>query len=816
VCPERIEGARVPAPKVIGPYEIVELLGRGGMGEVYKAVDTRMYRRPVALKLISEAMGADPRALSKFDQEVETAANLRHPNIVQIYDRGEHEGRRYFTMEFLEGRDLTEVIKERELSPLDSRLDIIVQICDALDYAHAHGVVHRDIKPANIRVITRGGTDHVKVIDFGIAHVDRSTHTRTVVQPGTTLYMSPEQLNDEQVSPKSDLFSVGIVAYELCSGVHPFKARTEFLTGSNIMREKQTPLRSMDPSAPEALETLLERLLEKDRDHRPASAAAVSVELKSITRQLRTASSDGERAFFGNLDEMTGPMVERIVHWAKGKEQSGAIVEAIEAYKRAILLAPNAPWLHARVASLEEQLKRAPELDVQPEDDPSLRTSSRNRHREAFVRESMVEAGAALDDGELDQASSIAAAILRQYPDEPAALALMDQIVVIIDRGLELKPYRQALRAAREALARDDLDGAQRALEAAVAIWPDDHEVITLGQEIEARRQVEMERALEVCDGVLGRASAGTLADDAAPAAVAQAREALRRAEDLGAPAALVGGKRSVLDRILSDALARAEERERKAREVEDARRAEAARLLGEATRMLSAAERATSADAATARAALADVRAALDAIARTESLGADPVETSALRVRSDTASRSLEEHIAREQARDREVAARLDAIRSGLADIERMVAGEVEEALQAEEPLNVAERDLAALAAERPSAKDLPGLRQAADGLRTRIATPRGGRAPKGRGRASRQGSTGAAGARDESSPREGSARTRGGDRTEEGGGEGRAFAHALGRGAHGVQAGGRSRGVDRDRSRPDVTAPRGGARRD
>jgi serine/threonine protein kinase len=531
------------------------------MGEVYRAVDTRMYRRPVALKLLSEAMGADPRALSRFDQEIETAANLRHPNIVQIYDRGEHEGRRYFAMELLEGRDLSDVIKERELRPLDARLDIIVQLCDALDYAHAHGVVHRDIKPANILVITRGATDHVKLVDFGIAHVARADRTRTVVQPGTMLYMSPEQLQDEVVTPRSDLFSLGIVAYELGTGVHPFKARTEYLTSTNIMFEKQAPLRSVEPTAPEALETLLDRLLEKHGESRPASAAEVGAELKAIVRQLRAGASDSDPVSFGNLDEMTGSMVGRIVHWAKGKEAAGAIREALEGYKRALLLAPDAPWLHARIARTEEQLQQSSTRDVQPEDDLGLRTSSRNRHREAFVRDHLVDAHAALDTGDLDRASSIAAVILRQYPDEPQALALMDRIVMITDRELPVQSYRQALRTAREALAQGDIEAAQRSREAAVAIWPDDDEVITLGREIEKLRQVELGKAMMICDDVLGRAAGGTLDDDAASAEVARALDALRRCEEMGAPAALAGLKREALDRVLEDSRARVEER---------------------------------------------------------------------------------------------------------------------------------------------------------------------------------------------------------------------------------------------------------------
>ena len=696
------------------------------MGEVYRAVDTRMYRRPVALKLLSEAMGADPRALQRFDLEIATAANLRHPNIVQIYDRGEHEGRRYFSMELLEGRDLSAIIKERDLRPLDALLEIVVQLCDALDYAHAQGVVHRDIKPANILVITRGGTDHVKLVDFGIVHVARADHTRTVVQPGTMLYMSPEQLKDEAVAPRSDLFSLGIVAYELCSGVHPFKGKTEYLTSSNIMFERHPPLRTREPRAPEALEKLFDRLLDKDRDARPAAAGEVAEELRKIVRQLRAESSDTAPPSFGNLDEMTGPMVERIVHWAKGKETQGATIEALEAYKRAILLAPNTPWLHTQVARLEEQLTRAPAPQEAAGDDASLRTSSRNRHREAFVRERLVEADAALDDGELDRASSIAASILRQYPDEAQALALMDRIVLITDRGVPLKDYRKALRTAREALAHGDVPSARRSCDAAVALWPDDDEVITLGREIEKLRQVELAKALRICDELLEGAAAGRLDDASAAPAVAKAREAILRAEEMGADASQIGLKRDALDRVLLAARQRIEERERTAREAEEARRAEVKQLMADAVRRLAAAERATGADAAAARAALADVRAAVEGIARADALGADAAAAGALRARATAATRALEDRIASEEARQREIDARLEAIASSLAQAERYASGGAEDAARAEELLRAVESDIAWVVAGRPSAAAVAGLRATAATIRAGVAQRR------------------------------------------------------------------------------------------
>jgi Protein kinase domain len=707
------------APKVIGPYEILDLLGRGGMGEVYKAVDERMYRRPVALKLLSEAMGADPRAASRFDQEVETAANLRHPNIVQIYDRGEHEGRRYFAMEFLEGHDLSAVIKARGDWTLEARLELVLQLCDALDYAHAQGVVHRDIKPANIMVLSSGGSEHVKLLDFGIAHVTRSDHTKTVIQPGTLLYMSPEQLKDEPVSAASDLFSLGIVIYELCSGVHPFKARTEYLASSNIMFEKHPPLRTHEPSVPEDLERVLDRLLDKDPSQRPASAGEAAGELRKIVRQMRALEADPDAPTLDNLDEMTGPMVERIVHWARTKETEGAISEALEAYKRAILLAPAASWLQARVAKLGEQLRDAPTEDGAMADDAGRGTTSRNREREHFVQEQMAAAELALDEGDLDRASSIAAAMLRKYPDDEHALALIDRVVLITDRGVPVKAYRREIKAARQALAGGDIPGARRSCEAATAIWPDDDEVITLGREIEKVRQVELAKALKASDDILARA-VGSGGDEGPPAStIAEARSVLEQALRLGADDASIARRREAVDAIEREAASRRAARASRDREAESARRAEIAARLEEARGLVEAA-------IAEAEAALAGARQAEAAAERVRALGAAPADTDGLRERVAAAVRSLEGTIATLAAAERERSTRLEAVRRGLKEAEGLIDGPPDDLTRAGGLLRSLTEDLARAAGQGPETPALRDLRAEAESLGAKLHSRR------------------------------------------------------------------------------------------
>jgi predicted Ser/Thr protein kinase len=623
----------VDEPRFVGQYEIVRLLGRGGMGEVYLATDTRMYRRPVALKLLADSMLADGRAAVRFALEVETAAKLQHPNIVTIYDHGTHEGRPYFAMEYLEGEDLASLIKKPGSRTIEGRVEIVVQLCDALDYAHRNGVVHRDIKPANVVVIRRGRDDHIKLLDFGIAKVARPDHTKTLVQPGTMLYMSPEQLKDESVDFRSDLFSLGIVAYELLAGTHPFAARTEYLVTSNIMFGKHPPLRSVDPSIPEELERILDPLLDKDPERRPGSAGQIATELRQGLASLRAAPGGTDPPTFGNIDEMTSAMIERLVHWARTREAAGAPLEALEAYRRAASLAPGAPWLQERVARLEAHALPAEPAAASPE--------SQEGKRETWVVARLQEAESALDEGTLDEASSIVAAILRQFPDERRALDLMDRLVAISDRGIPVREYRQEIRRAREALVVGDVLSARRSCEAAIALWPDDAEASTLGKEIEKRRRVELASTLHAVEEVAGRAEQGAFADEEVEAHLDEGREALERAIVLGADSADIDRWRTLFDRLATAAKARIENAFSAAqRAVEDIERAPAQERVPEARQAIEQAR----------RKAPSDPRA------------------DGLSSRLDALVRRLAER-----------AAEIEAITSGLAEIESLLRGPAE-----------------------------------------------------------------------------------------------------------------------------------------
>jgi serine/threonine protein kinase len=436
-------------PRRIGAYDIIDVIGRGGMGTVFRGNDPRI-GRPVAIKMLTAAV-ADADLLQRFYREAQYTGSLHHQNIVTVYELGHEENVPYLVMEYLEGLSLETMIVSRRPMPIAEKLGIILQVCSGLTYAHKRGLVHRDIKPANI-VILEDGT--AKIVDFGIALLGGSTLTRTGQVVGSFNYMSPEQLNGVEVDARTDVYSTGVVLFQLLTGVLPFEGATTAATLMKIVQDPPPMLGQYMPECPPELDAIIHRALVKNRDERYASPEEFAIDLARVHQQylkhlladtLRDAEDAMRRKDFTSAREQVLRVLRSAPQSIEGAELLRQIRQGLDHQQREQQILQL--QMKAEEAFRKNQLNEALQFAEQGTQlDPTGTVFSGLREAIAEAKASagqfpalLRRAESALRAGDVELTKRLVEEAQQSLPDDPGARALASQIVERLERQLRDK-----------------------------------------------------------------------------------------------------------------------------------------------------------------------------------------------------------------------------------------------------------------------------------------------------------------------------------------------------------------------------------------
>ena len=493
----------------LGKYKILGELGSGAMGVVYRAEDPRLGRL-VALKTTNAEVAGNPDLLLRFYREAQAAAKLTHPNIVTIYEIDEANGVPFIAMEYLEGESLQKIIAERRDVPILKKVQIVIDTCKGLDYAHQHGIVHRDVKPANIVVVTSG---QVKIVDFGIARVGASSMTRTGVVLGTVMYMSPEQVQGMTADGRSDVFSLGVVLYELLTYEMPFPGDDVPSILIKIINEPPQPITKFIPKCPPALEQIVQRALTKDREKRYQSAEDMAFDLQRIADSLKRDTIDvfleqGQRSLqhgdFTIAKESLQKVLEIDSSHQLAKDLLAQVRDNIQSRLREQKVEHNlaqatealeAEQFEDALGWIDEVLHLDPGNEIGKQ---YKQLAVEKRDRAAKIRRHLERAEKLAAEADLPRAKAELLAVLTIEPDNSAALGMMDWVSRDLDEQERLRQVAEYLEGARAHLAKKNFDKALESLDRARELDAINIEVDALTRLVRANQQKEERRKLLV------------------------------------------------------------------------------------------------------------------------------------------------------------------------------------------------------------------------------------------------------------------------------------------------------------------------------